>query len=162
MKKRKDDKKNFKYYWNFIDVPVIVLIVWTAITLVFPLKDYIPGLAFSVISWAITILVFAYIGYVVIREKSNTTKNAAKAGAWAGAITGLGGAILTIAAYYISPGIFNETLQQMLKGGLDTNSAQLFLKIGIFSGLVTGPLISALIGALIAWISSLIFRNKKR
>ncbi len=153
-------RKNFRYYWNFVEVPVFILILWSIIGLALPIKNYIPGWSYNVISWAITIFIFGYIGYAVVKEKSNEPKDSAKAGAYAGAIAGLVGAIISIIAFHFSPGMFNEALQQMIQGGLDAGSASTFLKIGIYSSIITAPLFSAIIGALISWISGLIFRNK--
>ena len=154
-------KKGLKHYWEFIETPVFVLIIWAFIGLVFPIKDYVPTLIYSIISWVITILVFGYLGYVVVKEKSNTPGDCAKAGAYTGAIVGLAGAVLAITFFYISPGIFDSTLQQMINAGLDAQSANTYLQIGLFSGIITGPLISAIVGALVSWISGLIFRKKK-
>ncbi len=153
-------ERNFKYYWEFIDVPVGILVLWTILVLAFQVNNYLPEIIYGILNWGLIIVVFGYVGFVLSKE-GNKPKNCTKAGAYAGAISGLIGAIAAIIAFHVSPGIFNEALQQMIQAGMDTQSANTFLSIGLYMGIITGPLFNAFIGALIAWISGLIFRKKK-
>jgi len=104
------------------------------------------------ISWTVTIGAFAYIGYTV-KKKGATTGEAAKHGAFAGVVTGFVGAVLSIGALYVFPQIYADAIEKAVAQGAPRETMETFMRIGVYFGLLTGPIISALIGSAISAVS---------
>lgn len=160
MKKRPQKKKDFSYVWDIIDVPVFIVVIYSLLELIFSISSHINKLFPSwILSYALIIFAFGIIGYRTINLKEKPNR-AARYGAYAGLITGFIGAIIGIITFYVFPERFIQTIQQAVQAGADAATVQTFMKIGLFAGLVISPAINAGIGALISWISALIFKKK--
>jgi len=159
MKKR-GGKDNFDKIWDLIDDSVIIILVYSLLDLFLSINSYVDKLFPSVIlNYAVIIFAFGLIGYKTIKKKESPGKSA-RYGAYAGLIVGLIGAIIGIITFYMYPERIAEALQQAAQQGADIATVEQFMKIGIYANLVLSPVINAGIGALIAWISGLIFRKR--
>ena len=146
-------RKSLKEMWPDIEIPVAVLVVWNAVVLFLGVdKMFSNKLFFSIIGWVISLAAFGYIGYSLARKKRG--KEAVRTGAYAGAVAGFAGAILSIIAYYLVPGIFNAQIVEAVKAGAEEGTVRLFLQISLFFGLVFAPVVNGLIGALGSFIGS--------
>ena len=158
--KGKTAKKGFNYVWDIIDVPVFIIVIYSLLELLFQISFYINKLFPSwILSYAITIFAFGMIGYRTINLEKKPVR-AARYGAYAGLIAGFIGAIIAIITFYIFPERFVAIIQSAVQQGADPATVQTFMKIGLYAGLIISPAINAGIGALISWLSALIFRKK--
>lgn len=102
---------------------------------------------------------FGYLGYLAIRSHGHQILFAAKAGAFAGAVVGLGVAIISILAFYSVPGVQAETVDLLVEIGYDSEQAVSIASITIFSNIIFSPMINAIIGTIITLLSALITKN---
>ncbi len=150
--------KDFLYYWKIIKIPTYVLVGWSLlgfITAIISSSLYISIFSSSA-SWLLMIAVFGFIGWTAVKDHKQTVKIAAWSGALAGAVSGLAGAVLSIFLVYFVPSVILYAASQ---AGVDPASIQGIMKIGVYIGLITGPLFSALIGAAISAIAALIAKK---
>lgn len=158
--KRSEPKRDFNYVWDLIDSSVIILVVYSLLELIFSVSIYIdkifPVAIFSII---LSIFAFSLIGYEG-RKKKEEAKYVARFGAYAGLIVGFVSAIIGIVTFYFYPEKIALALQKARESGADMAVVQSMMKIGIYINIVLLPAINAGIGALIAWISFLIFRKE--
>ncbi len=155
MEKR---RKNFSYYLDFMDLSIIVFTIYAIINMLFPLVNFLGNTITSLISFAVTIFIFGNVGYKISKEKD---AEPAKAGAYTGIVVGLISAILAIITFYFFPASLADSIQKAVQAGADRATVETFMKIGLFAGLLITPAIYAAIGALLVWISKLIFRKKQ-
>lgn len=157
---KKEEKKSFDEVWDIIEISVYILVGYSLLDLFFSVNTYIsklfPATIFSIL---LSIFAFGTIGYIASKEKL-APNISAKYGAYSGLIVGLVGAIIGIISFYVYPEKFAEALQQAVQAGADAAMVQTMMKIGVYANLVLAPAINAGIGALIAWISGLIFKKK--
>jgi hypothetical protein len=155
----KEVKKDFNYVWEIIETPVIIIVLYSLLDLAFPINSYVNELFPSwILSTTISLFAFGLIGYNTIKKEKEPTPG--KYGAYAGLITGFIGAIIGIITFYLFPEKIADALRQAAQSGADMSTVQTFMKIGIYVNLVLSPAINAGIGALIAWISGMIFKKK--
>ncbi|NCN86300.1 hypothetical protein GW932_00545 [archaeon] len=152
-------KKSFKDIWEVIEFPLIFLLIWALLNMVLDLQNLMGKVFYMIISWAITILVFGYVGYQVVKNKEDE-KASAKHGAYLGAFYGIISAIIGIISFYVFPEKIEEAIRLAAEQGVDPNVVRTFAKVGVYASLVFSPLFTAAIGALISWISGLIFKKK--
>lgn len=156
---KEEEKKKFSYSWDTIELTVVILIAYSLLDLFFSITTYIdkviPVWLFGVL---LTIFAFGIIGYRT--AKRNELQLSTRYGAYAGIVVGFASAIIGIITYYFFPEKIAEALQQAVQAGADPSVVQTFMKIGIFASLIISPAINAGIGALVSWISSLIFKKK--
>ncbi|MBS3084657.1 hypothetical protein J4411_01975 [Candidatus Pacearchaeota archaeon] len=124
-----------------------------------PLTNLIEVTLSSILSIAVTLFVFGFIGYKISRKKKTVVKSG-KAGAWAGIIAGLISAVLGILSFYLFPERIAEILQAAAQQGIDTNASMTIIQIGIYLNIIILPLIYAAIGALFSWLGFFIFKKK--
>ncbi len=163
MKKPSKKKRDFDDIWDLIEIPVYILVGYSLLDLILSVNSYIDKLFPSwIFSTALTIFAFGLIGYKAIKQKiPSKTNDIAKYGAYAGLITGFVSAIIGLITFYFFPEKIAEALQKAAEAGADVAMAQTFMKIGLYINLVLSPAINAGIGALIAWISGMVFNSKK-
>jgi hypothetical protein len=151
-------QKEFSYYWKIIKIPTYILIGWNILGFIAAIASF--SLYISVFSssanWLLMVAVFGFIGWTVVKDHKQTTKIAAWSGALSGAIAGIVGAIIGILMFYFVPSVIMYAATQ---AGADPAAIQGFMKIGIYIGLITGPLFSALVGAAISAIAALIAKK---
>lgn len=155
-------EKEFFYYWKIIKIPTYVLIAWSVLGLILGIVSFsLYASIFSpAVGYILMIAVFGFIGWMTIKDYKGTVKIAAWAGALAGAITGFIGAIIGILMFYFVPEVINYAIMQAAQQpGVDMAAVQSFMEMGIYIGLITGPLVSGLIGAGIAAIAALIAKK---
>ena len=150
--------KEFKDYWKIIKMPTYVLVAWGILSFIIATISFsLYTTIFSPLAgWILTIAVFGFIGWTAIKDHKQTIKISAWSGALAGAISGFVGAIIGILMFYFVPDILFAAAAQ---AGVDPTAIQGFMAIGVYIGLITGPLISGLIGALISVIAALIAKK---
>jgi hypothetical protein len=139
-------ERGLKDYWELIDVPVVIFILYMAITLAFPLNNFLGDALAAIISIAVMLAVFGFIGFKIFREGD---EHPGKAGAYAGAIVGLASAVLSIIAFYLFPSVFAQAIQDAIRAGADAATVRTFMQIGLFAGLIINPAIYAGIGAVL-------------
>jgi len=156
-------KRGLKFYWEFMDTPVIIFALYTLLNLVFPLTNYIGTVFASILSFAVTIFVFGFVGFKISRRETKKEEiHYGKAGAWSGAVMGLISAVLGILSFYLLPANFTQAIQNAVNAGASAATVKTFMQIGLFISLIITPIIYGLIGALLTWISKFIFeRNPK-
>jgi len=142
-------------YWGLMETSIIVFAVYSLLVMVFPTTSLGTTIS-SIISIIVILFVFGLIGYNVYEKKSKDLK-VGKIGAWAGALIGLISAIVGILTFYLFPGRIQEILQQAAKAGASTQIT--IIQIGIYLNIIILPLIYALLGAFVSWVSFLIFKN---
>jgi len=149
-------EKNFKFYWDCVEVPVYVLIAWGIIGVLIQAYSSINMQYVGYFGWLVMFAVFSYIAYEMIKKKNEEVGIAAKAGAIAGAIAGFAGGIISLISYYTFPGIYSEAIQQAVSQGAPQEMVEIGIKISVYGGIVLGPIFNAIIGviitALAAWI----------
>ncbi len=152
--------KEFSDYWKIIRIPSFILIGWSILGFISSIISL--SLYYSIFSGLsgliLTIAVFGFIGWHAVKDYKETVKIAAVSGALSGAITGFAGAVLGIILFYIAPDVI---MQQIAQAGGDVAAAQGFIAIGLYIGLITGPLFTAIIGAIISAIAGLIGQKVK-
>lgn len=151
-------EKDFSYYWKIIKIPFAILVAWSLLGLIIAITNYsLYTTIFSNISgWIITIAVFGFIGYHTTKDHKGEKKHAFWAGGLTGVIYGFIGAIFSIIMINTVPDFTAAALARATAQGVDTATMENFLKIGAFVGLITGPLFSGVIGAIISWIAGLL------
>jgi Na+/proline symporter len=156
----KKDKKSLDEIWDIIDDSVIIILVYYLLELFLNINLYIGKVMPSqIFSTALMIFAFGLVGYRVTKQKEHSEK-AAKYGAYSGLIIGLISAIVGIITFYMFPERIAEALKQASQTGVDTSTVKQFMKLGLYVNFVLSPAIYAGIGALISWVSSLIFKKK--
>lgn len=151
------EKKGFGHYWEFMDVSVIIFVVYSLANAVFPFSSLIGNTLSAVLSFLVMIFVFGLVGFRLSRTGE---KNYPRTGAYAGIVLGLIAAAVAIVTFYFFPGSIAETLQKAANAGANPATIETFMKIGLFIGLIIDPAIYAAIGALLVWISKFIFKKK--
>lgn len=152
-------EKGFTDYWKIIKLPTYVSVAWVLAGLITSKISFsIYQTVFSPsANWALTIAVFAFIGWTAVKDHKETIKIAAWAGALSGAISGFIGAVTGLIMFYLVPDLLQYMLSSAAAQGIPVASVQQFMVIGMYIGLVTGPLISAIVGAILsaiaAWIA---------
>lgn len=154
-------EKEFTDYWKIIKLPTYVSVAWVVAGLI------TSKISFSIYqaifspsaNWALTIAVFAFIGWTAVKDHKETIKIAAWAGALSGAISGLAGAVTGLIMFYLVPNLLQYMLSQAAAQGVAVASVQQFIVIGMYLGLVTGPLISAIVGAILSAIAGLVAKK---
>ncbi len=156
--------KDFSYYWKIIKIPTYVLIAWSVLGFIMSIISLSLYLSIfsATVNWFLIIVVFGFIGWTVIKDYKGTVKIAAWAGALSGAIVGFIGAIISILTFYFVPEVIQLTISQLAQQpGVDFAAIQGFMKIGMYAGLITGPLFAGLIGAAISAVAALIAKKVK-
>ena len=151
-------KRGFGYYWDLIETPVTIFAVFSLITMIVPIENWIGQLFSTILSILIMVFSFGLVGYNVSKEKDAPY---GKTGAYAGLVIGLISAIVAILTFYVFPARFAEAIQGAVQAGASAMTTELFIKIGLFAGIVINPAIYAGIVALLTWISRFIFKRKK-
>jgi hypothetical protein len=152
-------KKKTKEIFEDIESLIIIVLIWSILTTIFPLTDYLNKTLSSVISWIVNFGIFGYLGYRIVSEKKDE-KYAAKAGAYLGAIIGLAGAVLSLLTFYFFPERIASVIQAAIDKGADRATVELFIKIGLYVNFIIVPIFSAAFGAFLTWLSALIFKKK--
>ena len=149
------------HLWEIIKIPIFVMGLYSILTSFLPL-DISNSKIFPL--WLVSLLIslfsFGYIGYKAIKLKQET-KFALKAGAYAGAIVGFIGAVLGLILIYFFPDRFAQTIYEISKStNIDASLIKSLLVLISWINLVTGPVFNGLFGALLSWLSALIFKKK--
>jgi cellobiose-specific phosphotransferase system component IIC len=144
---------SFRYYWDVVEIPVYILIVISLVVILIQAYE-LDGITkyLKWVSWIGTVAVFSYIGYVVAEKRKETVRVAAKAGAYAGAISGFVTAIIGILSYYMYPNIYAKSVELAVQQGANPEMIRSFTQIALYAMLVISPLISAFIGMVLAGI----------
>ena len=153
--------KEFKDYWKIIKLPVYIIVGWSVLSFIMSIISYdlYSNIFSSGAGFVLMLAIFGFIGWTAVKDYKGTVKIGAWSGALAGAITGFVGAIISILMFYIVPDVI---LAAAAQAGADPSQIQGFMAIGIYIGLVTGPLFSGLIGALLSTIAAFIATKIKK
>jgi hypothetical protein len=148
-------QKEFSYYWKIIMIPIIVLVAWGILGFIIGIISYsLYATIFSPLAgWILTIAVFGFIGYTTVKDYKEKITIAAWAGALAGVISGFIGGIIGIFMYYFVPEIIQAAIMQT---GQNIAAIESYMQIAMYIGLITGPIISGLVGAAIAALAAFI------
>jgi len=151
-------EKEFKYYWKIIRIPLAILVAWSLIGLIIAVISYsLYSTIFSNISgWILTVAIFGFIGYHTTKDHAGEPKHGFWAGLITGIISGFIGAIIGIIMINLIPDFTSAALAQATTQGVDAATLEKFIRIGAYFGVITGPLFSGVIGAIISWIGGLI------
>lgn len=154
-------EKDFSEYWKIIKIPTYVLIGWSVFSFIVSILSFslYQTIFTPIASWILTIAVFGFIGWTAVKDHKQGVRIAAWAAALSGAIAGFIGAILGILMFYFVPDVIQAAITQATQAGVDAAAVQGFMSIGVYFGLITGPLISAIIGAAIAAVVAFISKK---
>jgi len=156
-----NEKNKVDHLWEIIRVPLFILIVYSILTSFLP-SDIYNSKTFPlwIINSLVSLFSFGYVGYKSIKIMNNS-KFAIKAGAYTGAILGLIGAILGLVLVYFFPERFESVFIEMSNSlHLEKSIIKYVFKIISWINLIIGPIFNGLIGALISWLSALIFKKR--
>jgi hypothetical protein len=155
--------KKFIYYWNIIKYPLYVISGWYILGLIFAVISFETYLqVFSNISGIIlSVLVAAFAGWSTIKDFKGEVRYAAWSGALLGVISGLVSSIIALIMFFGIPQMMTQAIQAATAQGAPSDVAAQFIKLGIFIGLLLGPIVSGLFGALISVISGFIAKKIK-
>jgi len=151
-------KKGLGFYWDFMDVSIIVFVLYSVLATVFPVSETIGTTLASIIGFLTLVFVFGFVGFKISRSNEKDL-HAGKAGAWTGVVVGLISAIMGIIVFYLFPEKIAAAIQQATRAGASASTVQTFMKIFLFADLVIYPAIYAAIGAFLTWLSAYIFRK---
>lgn len=155
--------KDFKFYWDIIEFPFYLGIIWiiaSTVTAIFSFSLYL-----SIFSWysnlIIFLAIFGFIGWRAVKERKTGLKEAAWAGAIAGVLIGLISAVISIVLVNFFPQILEFYVQQALQISSEAPADFLrsAIKIQAYVGLITGPLINAIIGAVASTLTGLVAKK---
>jgi hypothetical protein len=149
------------HLWEIIKIPIFILVVYSILTSFLP-SDIYTSETFPlwIISSLVSLFSFGFIGYKSIKIL-NSPKFALKAGAYAGVIIGIIGALLGLVLIYFFPSRFFSTIYDLSKStNLDRALIRTSLIILAWINLILGPLFNGLIGAFLSWLSALIFQRR--
>jgi len=144
--------------WNLIELPVYGIIIWSVLSIFLQVYGAVPLWLISVMEFGVVIIAFGWIGRSM---QGKGFLKAAKPGAIAGAIVGFVSAILGIFSFYFFPQIYVASIEQMAARGVPADAIQTYLTIGVYFGLLSGPVLNAGVGAIISGLSSMIKWQKK-
>jgi hypothetical protein len=146
-------EKDFKYYWNIIEIPTYIIISMSIIAvLIQAYGGEVLNRYLSWLGWIVSVGVFSYIGYFVAEKRKEPVRVAGKTGAYAGAISGFFSAIIGLLSFYMFPAIYEKSIQMAIEQGANPEMITSITKIALYAMLVLSPLISALVGAALAMI----------
>lgn len=154
-------QKDFAQYWEIIKTPTLVLIVWSVLGLIVSLISFSLYMKIfsSIAGWVISIAMLAFAGWIAVKDHKENIGVAAWSGALTGAIAGFVGAIISIIMFYTVPQLYELAIQSVVSQGIDAETVRSMLSITIYIGLITGPLISGVVGAILAAITGLIAKK---
>ncbi|MBN1156319.1 hypothetical protein JXA85_01780 [Candidatus Woesearchaeota archaeon] len=159
-----EKKKAFSDYWKVIRIPFFVLFGWSFAALVVELISFDTYVSIFG-SWSgliLSVAVFAFLGYTAVKDYGFGQKETAKAGALCGAFAGIAGAILGIVAMFVAPQLMDYALSAAMERAptVDPDMMASMIKIQTYLGVIIAPIINAGIGALLAWITSLVVKRE--
>lgn len=139
--------------WNLIELPVYGIIIWSVLSILLQAYGDVPLWLISAIGFGVVIVAFGWIGR---NMQGKGFLKAAKPGAIAGAIVGLVGAILGILSFYFFPQVYAASIEQISSKGVPADAIHTYMLIGVYFGLLTGPVLNAGVGAIISGLSSMV------
>jgi hypothetical protein len=142
--------------WPTIEIPVYGLSAWSLLSLLLSAYQLLSPTVLGIIGWVLSFAAFGYIGGTM---KGCGAKAAAKMGALAGLFVGCVNALLSVFSFYYYPQIFEQAFSEAIAQGVPAETAQNFMMIGVYAGLIITPLIMAGIGALISIVSAWLMKN---
>jgi len=158
-----EKKKGLKFYWDFMDVSVMIFVVYSILATVFPLTNLIGTTLASIIGFLVMVFAFGLVGFRISRRENKKEEiRYGKAGAWTGAVIGFISAAIAVLAFYLLPATFADSIQKAVNAGASVSTVRTIMQVFLFLGFIIYPLIYGLIGALIVWVSKFIFgKNDK-
>lgn len=81
------------------------------------------------------------------------------AGLVSGVIVSFIGAIIGIISVYFFPSTYSSVMNMLLEQGFSREIILLNLQVASWINLILGPIVLGIIGAVVSWISFLIFRK---
>ena len=158
--------KEWSYYWHIIMIPVLILVLWNVAAFVVAYYSYSTYKSiFSGYSGLVLALaMYAFVGWTTVKDHKGTVKNGAWAGAVTGVLVGLIAAIINLLMVSMVPMIVQEAVAAALKqgtAGINAARVQEFMMLGLYFGLLIGPLINGAIGALVGAIGALVGKKTK-
>lgn len=151
------DKKNIKECWEITEYPIYLMILWSALNVFFPITNLINNLTAGIIGWLVSIIFFGHIAKTAL--KKHDIKFTVQTGAFAGAIVGLAGALISILAFYFAPGIFTQAISNAVAQGATEGTVTAMMQIGLYFNLILTPIIYAIVGTIITWIATFLFKK---
>jgi hypothetical protein len=143
--------------WYQIEMPVYILSLWSIAAVLLMGFNVLPQMQISIIGWVMILGIFGWIG---MNCASSGPGFAARAGAIAGAVSGFVSGIMGVIGYYAFPHIYAEAVHTAVEAGAPADLVQNMMMIGVYIGLVTAPILSAAVGALISVLTALV-KGKK-
>lgn len=139
-----------KTWWNYIEIPVYAIIIWSALSVVMMGYSIGPNWLIGIFGWVVTLGAYGYIGHTAKKDKKKTGE-AAKMGAFAGLIVGAASGVISIASMYLFPQIYEEAIQQAVAVGASREFIMLVMKISSF---VMSIIIQTIIGTITAAVAT--------
>ena len=158
--------KEFSYYWQAIQWPTSILIVWSIAGLIVGLTAFDSYISIFGNRWLgfAPYLFFLIAGYLAASDHGATVKQSSWAGALSAAVSGLVGMIVFFIMLSASP-LLEWTIQtavsQSAAAGAAADPAMLekVLPVTMSIGAVFGVVINAALGGLLGWIGFLLSKK---
>ena len=151
-------EKGFKETWDIVEEPFYIFVAWSVASIILNANNILSAAILGIINWVVMLGAFGYIGYAVVK-RDGTPGYAAKTGAYAGLFIGLASTVLSIASFYLVPGIYAETIERLAVQGVSQQAAESMLQAGLYANIIFAPAILAAVGAALSSLSAWFFRK---
>lgn len=163
VKKEKAVEKKIVSLFEIILIPSAILIAYTILTTTLQKWIYLTSsqvqTSLSIFGIFFQIACFGYIGFKLTKMNIKKTSLSFVAGLVSGIIVSFIGAIIGIISVYFFPSTYSSVMNMLLEQGFSREIILLNLQVASWINLILGPIVLGIIGAVVSWISFLIFRN---
>lgn len=169
MKKKvikKDTKveKKVVSLFDIVLVPSAILIAYTILSSTLQKLIYLASTqiqtSISIFGILLQIACFAYIGFKLTESKLEKSSISFFAGLVSGAVVSFVGAIIGIISVYFFPSSYSYAMDLLLEQGFSKEIILANLQMASWINLIIGPVVLGIIGAVVSWISFLIFKRR--
>jgi len=164
VKKEKEVEKKFVSLFNIILIPSAILVAYTILTSMLQKWIYLTSSQFqtglSIFGIFLQIACFGYIGFSLTKTNIKKSSLSFLAGLFSGAIVSFIGAIIGIISVYFFISSYSSAIDLLLEQGFSREMILINLQIASWINLILGPIVLGVIGAVVSWISFLIFKRR--
>lgn len=156
-------EKKFVSLFDIVLIPSAILIAYTILNSTFQKWIYLASTqvqtSISILGIILQVACFSYIGFKLTKTKLEKSSISLLAGLVSGVIVSFVGAIIGIISVYLFPSSYAYAMDLLLEQGFSKEIILANLQIASWINLIVGPIVLGIIGAVISWISFLIFKK---